>query len=211
MWRDAFHGMGTLHQNLPEHDTITSQQVLNAAVNFPIYFLMGTAFRTAFYNMFGCHSRGRGRPAGWVDAGQGSQAPITGDPFWGIADLAAAAARRQSSNWTLFRGVMSKTFQHSWLLVIAILPKNRYTEDIPAVPQMASGWVGALVRLCTLNLMWGAVIRSHKHVNKTATWPDAILGFVFLQFYQRVGMQKLHLGIKIECCIGCRIIAFNLT
>ena len=41
-----------------------SQQVLNAAVNFPIYFLMGTAFRTAFYNMFGCHRRGRGRPAG---------------------------------------------------------------------------------------------------------------------------------------------------
>ena len=28
-------------------------QVLNAAMNFPIYFCMGTAFRTAFYNMVG--------------------------------------------------------------------------------------------------------------------------------------------------------------
>ncbi len=28
-------------------------QVFNAAMNFPIYFTMGTAFRTAFYNMIG--------------------------------------------------------------------------------------------------------------------------------------------------------------
>jgi hypothetical protein len=28
-------------------------QVVNAAVNFPIYFLMGTAFRNSFYSMVG--------------------------------------------------------------------------------------------------------------------------------------------------------------
>ncbi len=42
------------HKNSPNIFLLVFKQVLNASVNFPIYYFMGTAFRNTCRNLFGC-------------------------------------------------------------------------------------------------------------------------------------------------------------